>query len=53
MLRALGVDEETAHTSVRFGVARTTTDEEIDYAVDRLAEQVPRLRAMNPLDSLQ
>jgi cysteine desulfurase len=50
VLRALGVDDEVAHTSIRFGVGRTNTAEEIDHAVDLLAEKVPLLRAMNPLN---
>ncbi len=50
VLRALGVAPETAHTSLRFGVGRTTTTDEIDAVIDRLAVQVPRLRALNPLN---
>jgi len=50
VLRALGVDDEIAHTSIRFGIGRTNTPEEIDYTVDLLADKVPMLRAMNPLN---
>ncbi len=49
VLRALGVDPELAHASIRFGLGRFTTEEEVDYAVDRIATEVARLRAMSPL----
>ena len=49
VLRALGVDEELAHTSLRIGLGRFPTEEEIDYAVDRICGEVERLRAMSPL----
>ena len=49
VLRAIGVDEELAHTSLRFGIGRFTTEEEIDVAVDNVARQVERLRDMSPL----
>ncbi|MDX2102743.1 MAG: IscS subfamily cysteine desulfurase [Alphaproteobacteria bacterium] len=49
VLRALGVDEEMAHTSLRIGFGRFTTDAEVDYAVEQLASSVERLRAMSPL----
>jgi cysteine desulfurase len=49
VLRALGVDEELAHTSLRIGIGRFTTEEEIDFAVDRIVGEVKRLRAMSPL----
>lgn len=49
MLRALGVDEEMAHTSIRFGIGRFTTDQEIDYAITTCIKHVERLRAMSPL----
>ena len=39
VLRALGVDEELAHTSIRFGIGRFTTPEEIDYTIDRGPKQ--------------
>jgi cysteine desulfurase len=50
VLQALGVDGEATHTAVRFGVGRFNTTEEIDWVVDHLAEKVPMLRAMNPLN---
>jgi cysteine desulfurase len=49
VLRALGVDEELAHTSIRFGIGRFTTVQEIDFAVDLIAKHVARLREMSPL----
>jgi len=49
VLRALGVDVDLAHTSLRFGLGRFTTEEEIDYATDRLVEKVNRLREISPL----
>ncbi|MBW7851220.1 MAG: IscS subfamily cysteine desulfurase [Rhodospirillales bacterium] len=49
VLRALGVDVELAHTSLRLGLGRFTTVEEIDYAVDHIVEAVTRLREMSPL----
>jgi len=49
VLRALGVDEELAHTSLRIGFGRFTTEDEVDYAADRIVEAVQRLRDMSPL----
>ena len=49
VLRALGVDEEMAHTSVRFGVGRFTTESEIDRAVALTVARVARLRELSPL----
>jgi cysteine desulfurase len=49
VLRALGVDVELAHTSIRFGVGRFNTEEEIDYVAARVIETVNRLREMSPL----
>jgi len=49
VLRALGVDEELAHTSIRFGFGRFTTEEEVDFAADQVVENVTRLREMSPL----
>ncbi len=45
VLRALGVDDALADASIRFGIGRFTTEAEIDYAVEAVAEQVARLRA--------
>jgi cysteine desulfurase len=49
VLRALGVDEELAHTSLRIGLGRFTTEAEVEYAVERIACEVRRLRNMSPL----
>jgi len=49
VLRALGVDEEMAHTSIRFGIGRFTTDAEVDYALAACVKHVDRLRKMSPL----
>jgi len=45
VLRALGVDDELAHASLRFTVGRFTTEEEVDYAARRVSEVVTRLRS--------
>lgn len=49
VLRALGVEEELAHTSIRFGIGRFTTEAEIDYAAEALVNKVSKLREMSPL----
>jgi len=49
VLRALGVPEELAHSSIRFGLGRFNTDEEIEYAAARVIETVKRLRELSPL----
>jgi cysteine desulfurase len=49
VLRAIGVGEELAHTSLRIGFGRFTTEDEVDYAADRIVEAVQKLRAMSPL----
>ncbi len=49
VLRALGVEEELAHTSLRIGLGRFTTEQDVDYAVEHIAQSVQRLRAMSPL----
>lgn len=49
VLRALGVDEDMAHTSIRFGVGRFTTEAEIDRAIELTVQQVEKLREMSPL----
>ena len=49
VLRALGVDVEMAHTSLRFGLGRFTTEADIDYAIDHVVEAVTHLREMSPL----
>jgi cysteine desulfurase len=49
VLRALGVAEEMAHTSIRFGLGRFTTVEEVDIAVEQVVAAVTRLRELSPL----
>jgi cysteine desulfurase len=49
VLRALGVGNDLAHSSLRFGLGRFNTDEEIDYVTERVVETVKRLREMSPL----
>ncbi|XP_004511800.1 cysteine desulfurase, mitochondrial [Cicer arietinum] len=49
VLRALGVEEDMAHTSIRFGIGRFTTEAEIDRAVHLTVQQVEKLREMSPL----
>jgi cysteine desulfurase len=49
VLRAMGVDVELAHTSIRFGIGRFTTEEEIDHAIALITEKVRWLREMSPL----
>ena len=49
VLKALGVGEDLAHTSIRFGLGRFNTQEEVDYVVDRVSEVVIRLRELSPL----
>jgi len=49
VLKALGVGEDLAHTSIRFGLGRFNTEAEVDYVVDRMHEVVSRLRELSPL----
>ena len=49
VLRAIGVQEDMAHTSLRVGFGRFTTEEEVDYAISLVNDQVTRLREMSPL----
>ncbi len=49
VLRALGVGEELAHTSIRFGFGRFTTDEEVDFAINLIKNSIDKLREMSPL----
>ncbi|CAH0478891.1 unnamed protein product [Peronospora belbahrii] len=49
VLRAIGVGEDLAHTSIRFGIGRFTTEAEISYAIDLCVKHVTRLREMSPL----
>lgn len=49
VLRALGLSDEIAHSSIRFSLGRFTTAEEIDAAIDLIREKVGKLRALSPL----
>ncbi|MFZ0335874.1 MAG: IscS subfamily cysteine desulfurase [Candidatus Acidiferrales bacterium] len=49
VLKALGVGEDLAHTSIRFGLGRFNTVEEVDYVTGRVVETVERLRELSPL----
>jgi cysteine desulfurase len=49
VLRALRVRENLANSTIRFGLGRFNTEEEIDYTIERIVEEVSRLRAMSPL----
>ncbi len=49
VLRALGVEEELAHTSLRIGFGRFTTEKEVDLALSSIVKEVTRLRKLSPL----
>ncbi len=49
VLRACGVEEDMAHSSIRFGIGRFNTEEEVDYVIRLMVEKVSRLREMSPL----
>ncbi len=49
VLRAVGVEEEMAHTSIRFGLGRFNTEEEVDYVIKLVVNKVNKLRELSPL----
>jgi len=49
VLRAIGAEEDLAHSSIRFGLGRFTTEEEVEYTVEKCVRHVTRLREMSPL----
>ena len=49
VLKSIGVGEDLAHTSIRFGLGRFTTEEEIDYAIEKVVQTVKKLRDLSPL----
>ncbi|MCF1426891.1 MAG: IscS subfamily cysteine desulfurase [Shewanella sp.] len=49
VLRALGLNDEMAHSSIRFSIGRFTTEEEIDYAIETIRNSIGKLREMSPL----
>ncbi len=49
VLRAIGRDDELAHSSLRFTLGRFSTEEEVDYAIEKIRSQVGRLRDLSPL----
>ena len=49
VLKCLGLDDELAHSSLRFGLGRYSTEEEVDYAIDHVKVAVNKLREMSPL----
>jgi len=49
VIRALGIDDELAHSSIRFGLGRFNTLEEVDYVTERVSKEVKRLREMSPM----
>jgi cysteine desulfurase len=52
VLKAMGVPDDRAHGSIRFGLGRFTTEEEVDYAAEEAVRAVQHLRAVNPLYEL-
>jgi len=49
VLRAIGLNDELAHSSLRFSIGRFTTEEDVDFAVEKVREAVTKLRELSPL----
>ncbi len=49
VLRSLGLDDELAHSAIRFSLGRYTTEEEIDYTIGLVKKAVDKLRELSPL----
>jgi cysteine desulfurase len=49
VLHSIGVEDDLAHTSIRFGIGRFTTEEEIDYAITLIKSKIDKLRALSPI----